>query len=112
MAAHHLAVAAVHSPGQQQMVFFCFPQTLLLQCKYNLDLSLERPATESCGGLSMTKDNHANVDEVEDALKKTNPETYFLKRAMALCHETHGSMVESISSCGDESSCGNRQQRL
>lgn len=70
-AAHHLAVAAVHSPGQQQVVFFfCFPQTLLLQCKYNLDLSLERPATESCGGLSMTKDNQANVDEVEDALKK------------------------------------------
>lgn len=25
---------------------------------------------ESCGGLSMTKDNHANVDEVEDALKR------------------------------------------
>lgn len=30
---------------------------------------MEIPATKSCGGLSMTKDNQDDVDQVENALK-------------------------------------------
>lgn len=39
-----------------------FPQTFYFQCKYNVEPSLEKPATKSCGGLSMTKDNQDDVD--------------------------------------------------
>lgn len=41
---------------------FLFPRTSHYQCKYNIEPSLEIPATKSCGGLSMTKDNQDDVD--------------------------------------------------
>lgn len=50
-----------------------FPQTFHSQCKYNIEPSLEIPATKSCGGLSMTKDNQDVVDLDENALKYLKP---------------------------------------
>lgn len=48
-------------------------QTFHFQCKYTIEPSLEKPATKSCGGLSMTKDNQDDVDKVENALKYLKP---------------------------------------
>lgn len=68
-------------------LFFSLLRLFNFHCKYNIEPTLEIPATKSCGGSSMTKDNQGD-DSVVNALKK------YLKAGFQ--NKQCGHMVKSI----------------